>query len=205
VIRIKAAKETASFLATLEQAVARMKTASGEPVVAPHPLSVAPAAPPGGLVLHLVARVQHRKAWSEFPGENWIVLTKDRAERLLDGHGSRPGESWTIAPDISAELLTHFYPQTENNDVATNRLDRQSLRATVVSASGERIHARLEGELRMKHAFYPGKEDDSFVDATLVGDLDFDPRTRQVLGLRLLTDNATYGRHAFTAGLRSVP
>ncbi|OAI42293.1 hypothetical protein AYO40_00175 [Planctomycetaceae bacterium SCGC AG-212-D15] len=205
VISIKAAKKVDTLVEKLEQTVASLKTAGGDPLVAPHALSVAPPVPPGGLVLHLVARVDHHKAWSEFPGENWIVLSNGQVERLIDPQAARPGDTWTIDPDISAGLLTHFYPQTENNDLATNRLDRQSLKATVVSIHGDRCEARIEGELRMKHAFYNTRPDDNFVDATLVGVLDFDPATRHVRSLRLITEGATYGPYTFKAGLRSLP
>lgn len=205
VIRVKAAKVAETLVARLEAAVARMKTASGDPVVAPHPLSVAPPAPPGGLVLHVVARADRRHPWGEFPGENWIVLSPERSELLLKPGAGAPGDSWLIDSEISAALLTYFYPQTENNDITKNRLDRQWLRATIVSADADRAVARIHGELRMKHLFYPSRPDDSVVTATLVGTLEFDPTSRRVRSLRLLTENATYGEHTFTAGLRSEP
>jgi RNA polymerase sigma factor (sigma-70 family) len=203
VIRVKDAKVADTLVATLQAAVARMQTASGEPVIAPHPLSVAPPAPPGGLVLHIVSRADHRHPWGEFPGENWIVLSSQQSERLLKPGAVQPGESWLVDSETSAALLTYFYPQTENNDLASNRLDRQWLRATIVSADGDRAVARIHGELRMKHRFYPHRPDDRVVIATLVGTLEFDPTSRRIRSLRLLTESATYGDDTFRAGLRS--
>jgi RNA polymerase sigma factor (sigma-70 family) len=203
-IRIRLAKNADALIERLEQNLQKLATATGPAIVAPHPLSVAPAAP-DALVLHLVARVANRQAWCEFPAEDWIVLPRERADLLLGLAPTQVGESWLIDPTLSAGLLTHFYPQTENNNLATNRLDRQSLRAMVISVDRDRVRARLDGELRMKHRFYPSREDDSFVDATLVGLLEYDARTRHVRSLRLITETATYGEHAFTAGLTSLP
>jgi hypothetical protein len=102
--------------------------------------------------------------------------------------------------------LVRFYPTTENNDLGTNRIDRQSLRATVLSIKEGVARARLSGSLRMKHAFYPGRADNLFVEASLLGYLDFEVEGRRIRTLRLITDQATYGdsnRH-FGAALRSV-
>jgi RNA polymerase sigma factor (sigma-70 family) len=193
------------LLERLDRFAADQKAPDGEPVVPPAPLSVAPARPPGGIVLHLVARIGHHKPWSEFPAENWLVLSQEQTERLLRGALTRPGESWLVEPTASAEILTYFYPQTENNDVDTNRLDIQELRATVVSAEPGRVRARLDGRLLMKHRFYPSRDDDSMVEATLIGALDFDPATHRVLALRLVTEHGSYAGHTFKAVLRSVP
>ena len=57
----------------------------------------------------------------------------------------------------------------------------------------------------MKHQFYPHKPDDNFVDATLVGYLDFDPATRQIKSFKLVTDQATYGTTKFDAVAGAEP
>jgi RNA polymerase sigma factor (sigma-70 family) len=206
VIAIKEIKSNAqALLNRLDAFVARHQPREGAPVVPAAPLSVPPSAPPEGLVLHLVARVDHRKPWGEFPAENWLVLSPEEVEQLLAGAGTQPGDSWIINPVLSGQILTHFYPQTENNDVSKNRLDVQELRATVVATNGEIVRARLDGKLRMKHRFYSNREDDSFVDATLVGAIDFEPASRRVRAVRLMTEHATYGRYTFQVVLRSHP
>jgi RNA polymerase sigma factor (sigma-70 family) len=205
IIRVKDAKVADTLVARLEAAVAQLKPASGDPVVAPHPLSVAPSAPAGGLVLHLVSRADRRHPWGEFPAENWIVLPRERSERLIKPGVAGPGDSWLIDPELTADLLTYFYPQTENNDITSNRLDRAWLRATVVSVDGDRAVARIEGELRMKHRFYPNRPDESFVVATLIGSVEFEPASRRIRSLRLITTSASYGENTFQAGLRSEP
>ena len=56
------------------------------------------------------------------------------------------------------------------------------------------VHARLEGDLKMQHAFYPGKTDDRFVEGKLAGYMDFEQRTGRILNLRVVTDEAVYGK-----------
>ena len=57
----------------------------------------------------------------------------------------------------------------------------------------------------MTHRFYPGRDDDNVVDATVVGYLDFETATRQVRRMRLVTDRATYGTGKLEVVVRSVP
>ena len=104
---------------------------------------------------------------------------------------------------MTAKVLTHFYPSTENNNVATNRIDEQSLKATVLSTQDGVVRARLDGHMKMKHPFYH-RDDNNFVEATIVGILEFEPGKR-ILTLQLATVKATYGRTAFGVVVRSVP
>jgi hypothetical protein len=106
-------------------------------------------------------------------------------------------------------LLTHFYPETENNDVTKNRIDEISLKGTMVSLAEGLARVRLDGRLKMKHPFYH-KADDKFVEATLVGFLDIDfrdiePGKQSVKSFRLVTDKATYGKRTFAVAVKSVP
>lgn len=45
----------------------------------------------------------------------------------------------------------------------------------------------------MKYAFYPGRDDDNFVSATIIGLIEFDPARPRIYSLQLVTDGATYG------------
>ena len=56
----------------------------------------------------------------------------------------------------------------------------------------------------MTHRFYPCREDGNIVDATVVGYLDFEPATRRVRRLRLVTDRASYGRGTLDVAVRSL-
>jgi hypothetical protein len=188
----------------LAATIARLKVPRGEPLIPPAPQSKPPAHGERDLVLHLVARYSHEGgSWNEFPSEDWVELDQGEIERLLPRHGD-VNESWDVDPKVAAKLLLHFYPQTENNDVRTNRIDVQSLHGTVVSTEQGTARARIEGKLRMKHSFYPRREDNQFVEATLLGYIDFEPKTRQIRALRLVTDEATYGKQAFGVAVESA-
>jgi hypothetical protein len=106
---------------------------------------------------------------------------------------------------VSTAILTHFYPQTRNNDVATRRFERRELRGHVLAVEGGLARARFESELRMSHRFYPGREDGNVVRARIVGSLEFEPATGLVRRLLLVTDGASYGKGGLDVAVRSVP
>ena len=179
----------------------------GEPLIKPSIQSKRPAAPTDSLVIHLVARGTGNGSWREFPSEDWLVFNRAESKGLLPASKPRTGESWEVQKPVAERLLRHFYPQTEQCDdekPLTNRIDRMALSAIAESAKNGLVHARLEGSLRMKHAFYPGRDDDNFVDATLAGYLDYEPKTGRVRNLRLVTDEATYGKERIGIAASSV-
>jgi hypothetical protein len=219
--------------AMLEKAVEALKVPKGEPVAKPVPLSAPPKAKADALVLHLTARYLVAKndpaarkdvddelvplapslggaksgQWSALPSEDWIVLDRADWQKLLPAGAVKVGDTWDADRDVTARLLTRFYPTTENNDLTTNRIDKQSLRGTVESVADGFVRARLEGGLKMKHTFYPRRDDDNAVEATLLGYVVFAADGRSAPTLRLVTEKATYGgpsKH-FGAALRSVP
>ena len=126
------------------------------------------------------------------------------ARKLLPADRAEPGVAWDVAPALAARLFVLCYPSTECNDPARNRIDEQQLRAEIVSLEGDVARARLTGRLKMKHNFYPGREDDNLVEATFVGYLDFDPAARQVRTLRLATEHAKYANQTFGVAIESV-
>jgi hypothetical protein len=174
------------------------------------------------LVLHLAARYLERKG-EEYvlppielgrnenyhnqgiPAENWIVLERSQWTKILRKDAARIGTSWDIDPQVAAPLFRYMYPPTEDNDVASNRIDEGTLRATVVAAGGGVVRARLDGTLKMKHRFLTEKDDNKFVTATLMGYLDFETERLTLRSLRLVSTNATYARYEFGIALRSVP
>ena len=105
--------------------------------------------------------------------------------------------------EAATKVLTHFYPQTENNDVRKNEIQHIALKATAVSTADGVARARLDGSLRMIHPFYHRKVDDVVV-ATVVGYVDFEPGSRRVKTLKLATDRATYRGGGFDVGVESV-
>ena len=197
-----------NLLKMLNRAVERFKPQAGDALVRPKTQSVPPTAPDGGAVLHLTARAEGTNpsdnAWHAYPSEDWIVLTAADVEKLLPPAGKTDaGTRWEIDRDAATRVLTHFYPQTENNDVRKNKIERIKLTGTVVSVEGGVARARLDGDLRMRHPFYH-KDTPDMVEATVVGYIDFVPDSRRLSQLKLTTAKATYQNRPFDAGVELV-
>ncbi|MBM4069058.1 MAG: hypothetical protein FJ271_08960 [Planctomycetes bacterium] len=210
----------------MEQVIRELKVAKGDALVKPSPPS-APPADADALVLHVVARYLERRGkdlvphdvkevlgtrkagnWGNLPSEGWVVLSKPQWTKLLPPGDVAPNITWELDKKVTARVLNHFYPPTENTDLAKNRIDQQTLQARVEAIDKGVARARLEGRLRMKHPFYH-KDDNYFVEADLVGYLEFDVGKQAVLSLRLVTDNGRYGvdgksMQPFGAAVREV-
>lgn len=218
---VATASKVEQLTALLERTIARLKTPAGEPLVTPACQCTAPKADADALVLHLTARTLIRQGdefvpvsrklgetgssgWGAYAAENWIVLNHDEWVRLLPASEVSVGTTWNMDKQALAKVLTYFYPSTENNEVAKNRIDEQTVKGAILSAQDGAVCARIDGRLRMKHTFYH-KDDDNFVDATFVGIMDFDPSNKKIRSLQIVTDKASYGRTAFGVSVRSLP
>ena len=194
----------------LEKTVQDLHTVPGPPVVTPSPQSRPPQFDSDSLVLHLSAKNSREgSSWGKFPGENWIVLKPADWKAILPPQDAKVGSTWSFDEPITHKLLTNFYPQMEDHDsnVDRNRFDKASLEATVVSISGGKIQARLDGTLLMKRSFYPDRPDDNFVNATLLGWAVFDASSSKIESLQLVTKTATYGsrmQEEFSAGFYAL-
>ena len=204
-LNIRTARQADQLVQRLEQAAAKAAAPNGPPVVAPRPLSVPPTAGPDDLVLHLTARSARRDAWCEFPAENWIVIGRTQWSAFTPAPMMAAGDSWVVPAAAAAPVLLCCYPQTENNDVNGNRIESQLLRAVVENITDGVVRVRLEGSLRMHHDFYADRPASDYIDARLLGSLDFDLPTQRIRSLRLVTTHATYGPHQFAVAVRSVP
>ncbi len=202
-LHVAEAAKTSKLLALLDDVTTRLNPKPGKPLVAPGPLSLAPPATEGALVLHLAARPV--KGGGSWPGvsEDWAVYDKSEVKKLLPEGDVKPGSEWSPDAKLAARLLTHFYPVTENNDVAKNRIEEQRLTARVLSVKDGVARARLDGALRMKHSFYH-TDDGLAVVASFAGYLDFEPATGAVRKLRLATREASYGGGTFAVAVREV-
>ena len=203
-MHVAEAARPARLLEKLEQTVDRLKVAAGPPVVPPKPQAARPACEKEGLALHLVARsLDGKGAWSEFPVENWIVLTPPEAKRLLPpGKKAKVGDRWPLDPEVSERILTWFYPATENNDPSKNQFTEKELLGEVVSVSNKKVEVRLHGKIKMAHWFYH-KADDKSVEASIVGFMDLDPARQQISTFRLVTEKATYGGGQFAVAVQN--
>jgi hypothetical protein len=202
---IGSAANTEKMLAALKRTAERFRVTAGAPAAAPRPQSVPPAAP-DSLVLHLVARGFNKGSWREFPAENWIVYSREETKKLLPPAPIAPGTSWEADPELAARIMLRVHPQTEDTTSDTNRsrIERQALRFSLLSQTNDVARAWVDGELRMKRPFYPGRDDQNYVDARFAGVLEFDPSRRRIRSLRLVADPATYGKEGFGLAIRSL-
>jgi hypothetical protein len=204
-LHVAEAAKTEKLLALLKGTIGKFKVSEGKPLFDPRPQSAPPPVEEGGQVLHLTARGFSKGSWREFPAENWIVLKREEAEKLLPTVATAEGAGWEIPREAAARILTYFYPQTENNDVSKNRLEKAALRGTVTSLEGNLAKARLTGDLRMQHSFYPNRPDEKFVEAAVVGYLWFEPESRKIRAFEIVTEDAVYGKEKFAAALALNP
>jgi len=194
---------SSTTLAMLERAIEEFRPTPGKPVVAPTAQSAPPPAPADAVVLHLISRGNDRGSWGQFPAEDWIVLTRERWTKLLPGGDVVPGQTWELDRDVSAGILTYFYPQTENNDVSVDRIQQHALTAKVLTVKDGLVTARIDGFLRMQHVFYPGRKDAQPLGAEIAGVMTFAPG--RAPSLQLATMLALHGQRPFTVAVRTVP
>jgi hypothetical protein len=193
------------------QVVRQLNVVKSAPGVATNPHSRAPRMSDGSLMLHIVARYLERKGdvcvpcdvkavlgtkngrnWANLPSQEWVALSRPEWTSLLPRGLVRVGSAWKPSEDVTAKLLRHFYPPTENTDLKTNRVEKLVIQARVESIERGIAHARLEGQMRMKHPFYH-RDDNNFVEAELVGYVRFKTNTREIESLHLVTENGRYG------------
>lgn len=219
-LHVAEAAKPDKMLAMLKQVADARGAPAGDPLVAPAPQAAAPERVAGELLLHVTARYLVRDGdelvpaltddlgrqgggWGALPSEEWISFQADDVHRLLPMSPPRLGLEWEVDPDLAARLLNVFYPPSEDNDLSHNRIDRQSLTATIASFDGDTARATIRGSLKMKHPFYPNRDDDNFVEAELTGYMDFSIARQTVLRFRLATESAQYAGQSFGVAVRS--
>ncbi|MEO8371192.1 MAG: hypothetical protein ABI806_18555 [Candidatus Solibacter sp.] len=202
---INSAGNTEKMIAFLTKVVGDLRVTPGPPAIAPHPVSVAPAAPADSLVLHLVSRSMAGGSWHEFPSENWIVLSKAEWQHLLPVAGAARGAAWTVPKPVAVKLVEWIYPQNEEKTgVNRSRVDLADLKMTLVTLENGLARARIEGQVKLMHSFYPAGKNEDLAISELSGYLDFNVAERRIQRLRLVTDKATYVGTPFRASLVSM-
>ena len=203
-MHVAEAAKTKQLTTLLEKTVADLKVRPGAPVVKPRPQSSRPECDTDSLVLHLTSRsIDGRGAWTDFPVENWIILSAAEQRLLLPENAARVGFSWTPDAEVLKKLLTHFYPATENNDVSKNRFEQLSTSATLTEIGNNSARVRLNGRFRFTHSFYH-RDDGKAVEGEVVGFIDFLPSERKVSRLLMTTRDASYNGGKFAIALQSV-
>jgi len=202
---IGSAGNTEKMIAFLTKVAADLGVAPGPPAVVPHPVSVAPAAPADSLVLHLVSRSMAGGSWHEFPSENWIVLSKAEWQQLLPAAGTARAASWAVPKPVAVKLVEWIYPQNEEKTgVNRSRVDIADLKMTLVTLENGLARARIDGQVKLMHSFYPGGKAEDFAISELSGYLDFNVAERRIQRLRLVTDKAAYVGTPFRTSLVSM-
>jgi hypothetical protein len=202
---INSANDPAKMTAFLTRVAAQLHTEPGPPAVKPHPQSIAPASASDSMILHLVSRSMAGGSWHEFPAENWIVLSRSEWSQLLPVGAVAPNVSWEVPRPVALKLAEWVYPQNEEKTQANrSRVDVAAFRMTVVALEGGRARARIDGKVRLKHAFYPGTQNEDYADSELLGFVDFDVAQRSVQRLRMVTTKATYAGIDFRASMVSM-
>jgi len=189
------ASRTEKLMGMLRRCIDRLGVQPGEPLVKPADTSVAPPAPAGALVLHLVSRGENTGpqggSWREFPAENWIVLSANQAEGLLPRAEPAAGATYNVNSATATKIFQYFYPQSEDpTDSPWTKMDVESLKATVLSVNHGAAIARLEGRVQLHRDFYPGKYSPERMTATLLGFMQWEPETRRITSFKLVTDEA---------------
>jgi hypothetical protein len=190
----------------LEGAAQKLNVSAGQMLGKPEPQAVVPKPEPGFVTLHLTARyLPPGDGWARMPAEDYIVLDPEEWSKLLPPDKAALGTTWDIDKKVAAKILIHFYPAALNFYYADNRIDQQTLKATVVADKDGVARVRLDGSLKMKHTFVPGKEDDLFVEASLVGYVDCHQGKKHIRALGIVTDKATYAKGNFGVAVRLLP
>jgi len=202
-LHVAEAAKITQLRSALERVVAKLGTRPGKPVAAPRRQSRPPPQTDDSLVLHLTARRESHGSWGEFPSENWIVLTRPEWEQMFNPAEAKLGRSWDVSRETARKILTHFHPQTEDcSDKDRNRIDRAELSGKLVRLQSGSGIVRVDGTLRMKRPFYHNREEDRFVDATIIGFAEI--KNGRVDSVQLTTREASYGDEKFRVGVRSV-
>ncbi|MFT4546858.1 MAG: hypothetical protein ACI8XO_000180 [Verrucomicrobiales bacterium] len=198
------AAKPGALLANLQRNIKRLDVKAGDTLVKPKPQSVAPAGVgKDSAVFHLVSRaLGGGGSWGGVV-ENWIVLERGEWTKFLPAGTAKIGDEWEITRAVSAKLLTHFYPSTENNKVSNNVFEHQRLAARVIAFDPEKSTATviLRGSLKMKHTFYH-KEDRNVAQADITGFAQINTAGSTILDFGLTTTEASYGGGKFGVGVR---
>jgi len=201
------ASKTDKLMAMVRRCIDRLDIPSGGPLVKPRDTSVAPPGPAGSVVLHLVSRGENTGpqggSWREFPAENWIVLSADQAQALLPSDKPTPGTSYEMNAATATKILKYFYPQSEDpTDSPWTKVDREALKATMLSVDHGTATARLEGSVQLQRNFYPGKYSPERMTATVLGFVQWQPQTHLITSFELVTDEAKKDNERYAVAVR---
>ena len=144
------------------------------------------------------------------------MFSPEQWKKLLPSSTAHVGDSWNVDNEVSAPILTRFFPQTEcctakDSELLSptgkykHRLEEQSLRGIVVAVESNRVTARLEGRSKVFHQFYPNHPYPPTVStAKIVGYLVFDPTKNKIESLRLVSEGGKFDKMNMGVAVRSL-
>jgi len=200
--------KTPDLLAKLNQ---HARGEAGEPLCPPRPQSIAPST--GSRFVHVTSRYLDGKGQVEkgksdyhaFPAEEWVELAPADETALVPPSDAPLHAAWSVDLAVAARLLSRVYPLTGNMiDPEKNRIQAAGLRATVVAGRRDIAWIRLDGRVSIDHPFVADR-DHRPVESALTGYIEYNRPEKKIRALRLITENAVYGRENFAVAFRSVP
>jgi RNA polymerase sigma-70 factor (ECF subfamily) len=199
---------TPDLLAKLEQHACGE---AGGALSPPTPQSIAPLT--GAPVLHVTSRYLDAKGQVEkgrsdyhaFPAEDWITLGPADEAALVPVPEAPLQATWSVDFAVAARLLSRVYPLTGNMlDPLKNRIQAVGLTAKVVAGRRDIAWIRLDGRVSIDHPFV-AERDHRQVESAIAGYIEYNRAEKKIRTLRLITDQAVYGRENFAVAFRSVP
>lgn len=183
------------LLPFLNNVVSKLHVAAAPPSFTPRPQSAPPAAPKDSLVLHVFIR--GLTLVTEFPHEDWVVLTPPEVQRLLPPPSAAAGTQWPLDHAASSKFGERLHPTLEwlvadPEGRYKTRIDNLDIQATMLPPTGEGVSiAKLEGKIQMFRPAYGYEPAKSNVRANLTGYMKF--KDRRVLSFELIVKDAFYG------------
>jgi RNA polymerase sigma-70 factor (ECF subfamily) len=184
---------------------------AGGPLSPPTPQSAAPAT--DARVLNVTSRYldgkgeveKGRSDYHAFPAEEWMTLSPAEEAALVPQPDAPLNASWPVDLAVAARILSRVYPLTGNMiDPEKNQIQAAGLTATVVAGRRDLAWIRLEGRVSMDHPFMTDR-DHRPVESAVTGYIEYNRAAKKIRTLRLITENAVYGREKFAVAIRSVP
>jgi hypothetical protein len=158
------------------------------------------------MIFHLVSRrLPIGGSWNEYPAENWIVLPKSDWTQMLPPGDATVKTSWDVPVPVATKLVEWLYPQNEETKRENrSRVDIASLHLTITTIRDSVARARIDGKVKLRHSFYPGKPAEDYAESKLLGYVDFDLHQHVIERLRMVTTQGTYTTFEFGASIVSV-
>jgi hypothetical protein len=83
-------------------------------------------------------------------------------------------------------------------------VEQADFRLTAVTVEGALVRARIDGNIRLLHSFFPNGKSADYAVSELTGYMDFDAAQRRIQRLRIVTNKGEYPQTVSAASLVSM-